>query len=174
MKVVPLAFVLALASTTLSRVTISPHQLEMLTNFLPTGMLSGGIAQAFTTTLVNGGYGLPNFGLSKLFGADTSARTEMTPRFSNLVPGSKTVKLRYGPYKVPNMMRKNGLGEAGSLWNYPDTNIAKPCTGKCAIIGMTAGLEYADGNNANIGMYPSSSHHCQWQCVQHGLQALHR
>jgi len=147
-----LAFVLALAGNTLGLVAISPHQLEMLTNILPTGMLSGGLATAFTSSLVNGGYGLPSYGFGKLFGTDTasSARVEMTPRFAKLIPGSKTVKLRYGPYKVPNMMKKNGLGEAGSLWNYPDTNVGKPCTGNCVVVGMTAGLEYADGTNANI------------------------
>ena len=47
------------------------------------------------------------------------------------------------------MNRKNGLGEGGSLWNYPDTDIAKPCD-KCTIIGLNAGLEYTDGRNANI------------------------
>lgn len=59
------------------------------------------------------------------------------------VPGVKRIKMRYGPYKVPNMNTKGITGEAGSLWkyvfvvlfflereadhpfSYPDTNIAK-------------------------------------------------
>jgi hypothetical protein len=66
------------------------------------------------------------------------------------VPGTKRVKIRYGPYKVPNMKFKNMLGEEGMLNNYPHTNMEKPCPGECTIIGMTAGLEYSDGTNANI------------------------
>jgi hypothetical protein len=77
------------------------------------------------------------------------------PRFVNLeqrrkqVPESKSVKVRYGPYKVPDMKRKNILGEGGSLWNFADNSVQKPCD-ECTIIGMNAGLEYADGTNANI------------------------
>jgi hypothetical protein len=63
--------------------------------------------------------------------------------------GAKTVKVRYGPYKVPNMKSKNLLGEEGSLWNFGDVGVAKPCE-KCTIVGLNAGLEYADGQNANI------------------------
>jgi hypothetical protein len=64
----------------------------------------------------------------------------------------KRVKMRYGPYKVPNMKVSNILGEEGALWNYADPVAAKPCdeTGECTIIGMFAGLEYPDGKNANI------------------------
>lgn len=47
-------------------------------------------------------------------------------------------------------MNKNGItGEAGSLWNYPDTAIEKPCT-ECTIVAQQAGLEFLDGKNANI------------------------
>jgi hypothetical protein len=56
---------------------------------------------------------------------------------------------RYGPYKVPNMKVINMLGEEGALWNYADTSAPKPCE-DCTIVGMNAGLEYADGTNANI------------------------
>jgi len=66
------------------------------------------------------------------------------------VPGAYTVKLRYGPYRVPNMGHKNMLGEGGMLSNYPHGNLEKPCEGECTIIGMSAGLEYANGTNANI------------------------
>jgi hypothetical protein len=65
------------------------------------------------------------------------------------IPGSKTIKMRYGPYKVPNMKVKNVLGEEGSLWNYADNAAPKPCDA-CTIVGINAGLEYADGRNANI------------------------
>jgi hypothetical protein len=41
------------------------------------------------------------------------------------------------------------MGEAGSLWNYPDKVVEKPCS-TCVIVGMNAGLEYANGKNANI------------------------
>jgi hypothetical protein len=40
-------------------------------------------------------------------------------------PGSKAVKIRYGPYIVPNMMTKNGLGEVGMLSNWPDEKVTK-------------------------------------------------
>jgi hypothetical protein len=75
-------------------------------------------------------------------------RVTMASR-ATTVAGSKTVKMRYGPYKVPDMGKKNIVGEAGSLWNYPDRAIEKPCTA-CVIVGMNAGLEYPDGKNANI------------------------
>lgn len=35
------------------------------------------------------------------------------------------------------------------VWNSPSPSIEKPCTGKCTIVGMNAGLEYADGTDAN-------------------------
>jgi hypothetical protein len=68
--------------------------------------------------------------------------------------GVKTerIKMRYGPYKVPNMKVTNILGEEGALWNYADPIADKPCgeAGECTIIGMVSGLEYPDGKNANI------------------------
>jgi hypothetical protein len=86
------------------------------------------------------------------------------------VPDSKTVKVRYGPYKVPNTSKKAFTGESGMLWNYPDWKVDKPCD-DCMIIGINAGLEYPDGTNANVdtGMW---LHHVSislivftiWQC----------
>jgi hypothetical protein len=64
-------------------------------------------------------------------------------------PGVKRVKLRHGPYKVPNMMTKSVMGEGGALWNCGDDKIEKPCE-ECFITRMQAGLEYSDGTNANI------------------------
>jgi hypothetical protein len=66
------------------------------------------------------------------------------------IPGAKAVKIRYGPYKVPNAKFKDYYGLEGMLTNYPHVNVAKPCAGDCTVIGMTSGLEYPDGKNANI------------------------
>ena len=57
-----------------------------------------------------------------------------------IVLGSKTIKLRYGPYKV---------SKASMVWNNIDVSVDKPCQ-DCMIIGMNAGLEYPNGTNANI------------------------
>jgi hypothetical protein len=46
------------------------------------------------------------------------------------------------------MKKKNLVGEEGSLFNYPDQDWERPCEGKCTIVGVQAGLEYADGKNA--------------------------
>ena len=73
---------------------------------------------------------------------------ELAPRVQGNA-AAKTVKIRYGPYKVPNMTVKNVLGEEGTLWNYPDNSVKKPCE-DCYIVGMSAGLEWPDGKNANI------------------------
>jgi hypothetical protein len=61
------------------------------------------------------------------------------------------VKIRYGPYKVPNAGKKNFMGEAGSLFNFPDLEADRPCQGECVLLGMNADLEYPDGRNANTG-----------------------
>ncbi|KAF2664916.1 hypothetical protein BT63DRAFT_79607 [Microthyrium microscopicum] len=76
-------------------------------------------------------------------------RVEMEPR-TKQVPGAKTVKLRYGPYKVPSMKVVNVFGEGGALWNFADNAAPKPCEDDCAIMGINAGLEYPNGTNANI------------------------
>jgi hypothetical protein len=52
-------------------------------------------------------------------------RVELAVR-TNVV-GSKTIKIRHGPYKVPNMGSKNILNEEGTLWNYGDSDVEKPC-----------------------------------------------
>ena len=49
----------------------------------------------------------------------------VTERTRTDVPGAKTVKVRYGPYKVPNMTKKNILGDAGMLYNYPHVELDK-------------------------------------------------
>jgi hypothetical protein len=69
------------------------------------------------------------------------------------VPGFKTVKIRYGPYKVPNMgitTRTPTGAEEGMLWNYPDTNIQKPCAGDCMIVGIIPDYETLDGKSVNV------------------------
>jgi hypothetical protein len=68
------------------------------------------------------------------------------------VPGFKTVKIRYGPYKVPNMgvtTRTLTGPEEGMLWNYPDSGIQKPC-GDCMIVGIKPDYENLEGESVNI------------------------
>lgn len=55
-------------------------------------------------------------------------------------PGAKLTKIRYGPYSIP----ANGM-----LENKVQFNIALPCRG-CYIVALQAGLEYANGSEANI------------------------
>jgi hypothetical protein len=43
---------------------------------------------------------------------------------------------------------RTSAGGEGMVWNSPSPSIDKPCS-KCMIIGMNAGLEYADGTDAN-------------------------
>ncbi|KAF1811640.1 hypothetical protein P152DRAFT_514786 [Eremomyces bilateralis CBS 781.70] len=77
-------------------------------------------------------------------------RQPLTPRIEFWHPNSKTVKLRYGPYNVPNMTETGNFGgHGGMLYNYPDLNIDKPCD-DCRIVGVNADLEYADGSSANV------------------------
>jgi len=73
----------------------------------------------------------------------------VTMTTTSKVSGAKRIKMRYGPYSVPNMNKTSIMGENGMLWNYPDLAIPKPCT-ECTIVSQVAGLEYADGKNANI------------------------
>jgi hypothetical protein len=76
---------------------------------------------------------------------DATNRVTLTPTYP--LAGAKKLKLRYGPYKVPNMNKKNLIGEMGSLFNFPD-EFEKPCVGNCTIFGIKAGLEYPDGSSA--------------------------
>lgn len=46
------------------------------------------------------------------------------------------------------------------VWNSPNPSIEKPCTGKCTIIGMNAGLEFADGTDANTDQKMWLHHVC--------------
>ena len=65
-------------------------------------------------------------------------------------PGVKRVKIRSGPYNVPNMTFELPSGAHGMLWNWGDTSVDKPCSGSCTILRQWAGLEYPNGDNANI------------------------
>jgi hypothetical protein len=79
-------------------------------------------------------------------------KVELPPKHPK-VPGFKTVKIRYGPYKVPNMgvtTRTLTGPEEGMLWNYPDSNIQKPCTGDCMIVGIKPDYENLQGESVNI------------------------
>jgi hypothetical protein len=47
--------------------------------------------------------------------------------------------------------KKTITGDSGTLFNFPDLNIDKPCEGQCVLLGISAGLEYPDGTDANTG-----------------------
>jgi hypothetical protein len=67
------------------------------------------------------------------------------------IQGTKRVKVRSGPYTVPNMgVASFPTGVRGMLWNFPDWRVDKPCSGYCTILRQWAGLEYPNGTNANI------------------------
>jgi hypothetical protein len=67
------------------------------------------------------------------------------------VPGAKKVKIRSGPYRVPNMGIKSLSGHSGMLEGYLERAVEKPCSaGECSILRLLGGLEYANGTNANI------------------------
>jgi len=83
------------------------------------------------------------------------------PELETLSPrqaGAKRVKVRYGPYMIPNrnsgFVGKASEGEGGMLWNVPDMNVKKPCT-DCMITMMQAGLESDKGAsvNTNSGLW---------------------
>jgi hypothetical protein len=64
------------------------------------------------------------------------------------------------------------------LWNYPDTSITKPCGG-CVIVGQWAGLEFPNGNNANIDggmwlhhMVSINSGSGRWDATCYGMPSL--
>jgi hypothetical protein len=59
-----------------------------------------------------GGYGL------RAAKPNGPARRTVLPSRTN-VTGSKTIKIRYGPYSVPGSKHVNLLGEHGMLSNYP-------------------------------------------------------
>jgi hypothetical protein len=86
-----------------------------------------------------------------MFGGSLPTRVQLKPDHPE-IPGSKTVKIRYGPYKVPRMSvttRTLTGPEEGMLWNYPDTNIEKPC-GDCMLTAITADYENLSGESVNI------------------------
>ncbi|KAF2665746.1 hypothetical protein BT63DRAFT_417281 [Microthyrium microscopicum] len=80
-----------------------------------------------------------------------SSRDVLPPKIQQLksrnphIPGSKTVKVRYGPYTVPGARVPGG---EGMIENRPSMSVDKPCQ-NCMLLGMNAGLEYPDGSDAN-------------------------
>ncbi|KAF2401129.1 hypothetical protein EJ06DRAFT_581331 [Trichodelitschia bisporula] len=114
-----------------------------LAKFFGATKTSPGGLQAYSIGQLNKGYGI----VADPAGA-SAKRVVLKTRVST--PGAQTIKVRYGPYKVPSTKHVNGLGQAGMLSNFPHSGMAKPCEGECTILGMSAGLEYADGRNANI------------------------
>ncbi|KAE9973059.1 hypothetical protein BLS_003770 [Venturia inaequalis] len=75
-------------------------------------------------------------------------RVTLEPDFQP-VPGTRKVKIRSGPYKVPNMGVKSLSGHAGMLEGYYDKAVEKPCE-NCNILRQVGGLEFVNGSNANI------------------------
>lgn len=74
-----------------------------------------------------------------------SGRTVSLRNRTPHIKGSRSVKIRYGPFTV----RGGGAnGGEGMIWNQPTPKIAKPCS-NCMIMAMNAGLEYMDGKDAN-------------------------
>lgn len=76
------------------------------------------------------------------------------PRRVNLpteskIPGAKRVKVRSGPYIVPNMGKKI-FGHNGMLYNHPDFVVERPCEGECTLLWQQAGLEYPNGTNGML------------------------
>jgi hypothetical protein len=99
-------------------------------------------------TLLSGTF---NAGYGKLPAAAGDApRKQILANRTPQLAEAKSVKLRYGPYRVPNATHKNAFGEMGTLYNYPDTQIERPCEGDCILLGITAGLEYPNGTEADI------------------------
>jgi len=67
------------------------------------------------------------------------------------IAGTKRVKIRSGPYTIPSMKEQLYKGGPhGTLWNWDDRKIDKPCDGHCTIVRQWAGLEFPNGTNANI------------------------
>jgi hypothetical protein len=67
------------------------------------------------------------------------------------VAGAKKIKIRNGPYRVPNMGVKSFSGHAGMLEGYLERGVEKPCSkGECSLLRLVGGLEYANGSIANI------------------------
>jgi hypothetical protein len=52
--------------------------------------------------------------------ADPNPKRRFNLPAANKTPGSKTVKIRYGPYSIPGQKWKNSKGHGGMLDNYPD------------------------------------------------------
>jgi hypothetical protein len=129
--------------------TFTKWMIEAMRPILPTPLLQVGVATTWVTVMINPFYG-KRIRFTKA--SDLPSRVDMEPRWAKQFPESKTVKIRYGPYTMPSMNKINGILEMGSLWNYPDVWVEKPCQ-KCVIIGINAGMEYMDGTNANISKW---------------------
>ena len=142
-----------LAFASVSHGQLNKYIIENLRMVLPTAFLENGIATIFVSDLVNVEFGSPKVTYNKLRNIRTSKLNPLQARFSKEISGSKTVKIRHGPYTIPNMNHKNFLQERGSLWNFPDLAVKRPCKNNCVIFGINAGLEYEDGSNANIGTF---------------------
>jgi hypothetical protein len=84
----------------------------------------------------------------------TSAAPGLVPEVQiekAVMPGATRKKIRYGSYKVPATPAggQKLLAESGGLLNTATLSMTMPCT-DCTVLTFQAGLEYADGSNANV------------------------
>ncbi|KAF2669805.1 hypothetical protein BT63DRAFT_453988 [Microthyrium microscopicum] len=96
--------------------------------------------------------GLTNAGYGKVADPPGHAPRKEELKSPMSIPGVtiKRVKIRAGPYKVPDMGTKSVTGHSGMLESYYDPTVQKPCDGDCSILQQVGGLEYTNGTNANI------------------------
>jgi hypothetical protein len=92
-------------------------------------------------------------GVLKNYNANVAPEmTDLPSQYAEKHPGAKRVKIRYGPFKQDGADHKGLMylleGEKGVLTTIKPT-MKKPCT-ECTLLGMQAGLEYADGTDASI------------------------
>jgi hypothetical protein len=68
------------------------------------------------------------------------------------VPGAKKIKIRYGPWAVPAQTEaclKNRNCRNGALSTFI-SKVERPSEQDFMILQQTAGLEYSDGQHANV------------------------
>lgn len=68
-------------------------------------------------------------GYGKVADVPVAAPRRVTVAPHTNVTGVQSVKIRHGPYKVPSMNKENMMGSSGTLYNYPDVQVERPCEG---------------------------------------------
>jgi hypothetical protein len=88
--------------------------------------------------------------MAHTFTAMLTQNTNMTMETAQFFPQYKSerVKIRYGPFTVPEMSVNNGMKD------FTVDGAQKPCT-DCLVTWIQAGLEYPNGTvaNANTGLW---------------------